>query len=297
MPGKADGVVKRDPLKRDPLRPLVGAGTCYLLYYVLTNILVPIGQFTGGQMIALTVPPLIAAAISSALAMAIFESRKVGDTGLAWVDGSLRNLLTGIVLGIVAAALAVLPAVAFGLAHFRYSTNADASWRGALFTPILLFCGALGEEIAFRGFTLQYLMRGYWRWAAIFGIAALFGVLHAGNPGATTMSTINTAGFGVVFGVAVLRSHDLWLPAGIHFAWNTALPFLGAGLSGITIKVTGYELIWRAGDLWSGGLYGPEASVITSGVIVLLLIAVSKVPAVRGTAYLVQESEPVVLSA
>ena len=279
-------------VKRDPLRPLVGAGTCYLLYYVLTNILVPIGQFTGGQMIALTVPPLIAAAISSALAMAIFESRKVGDIGLAWVDGSLRNLLTGIALGFLAATLAILPAVALGMAHFRYSANADVSWRGAFFTPLLLFCGALGEEIAFRGFTLQYLMRGYGRWAAIFGIAALFGVLHAGNPGATTMSTINTAGFGVVFGVALLRSHDLWLPAGIHFAWNTALPFFGVGLSGITIKVTGYELIWRAGDLWSGGLYGPEASVITSMVIVLLLIAVSKVPAVKGTAYMVQESEP-----
>jgi membrane protease YdiL (CAAX protease family) len=278
--------------KRDPLRPLIGAGTCFLLYRILTYILVPIGEFTGGQMIALTVPPLIAAAISSALAMAIFESRKVGDTGLAWVDGSLRNLLTGVVLGIVAAALAILPAVALGLAHFRYSPNADATWRGALFTPILLFCGALGEEIAFRGFTLQYLMRGYGRWAAILGIAALFGVLHAGNPGATTMSTINTAGFGIVFGVAVLRSHDIWLPAGIHFAWNAALPFFGVGLSGITIKVTGFELIWRAGDLWSGGLYGPEASVITSGVIVLLLVAVSKVPTVRGTAYLVPESEP-----
>jgi len=284
--------VPDEVVKRDPLRPLIGAGTCFLLYRILTYILVPIGAFTGGQMIALTVPPLIAAAISSALAMAIFESRKVGDTGLAWVDGSLRNLLTGIVLGIVAAALAILPAVALGLAHFRYSPNADASWRGALFTPILLFCGALGEEIAFRGFTLQYLMRGYGRWAAILGIAALFGVLHAGNPGATTMSTINTAGFGIVFGVAVLRSRDLWLPAGIHFAWNAALPFFGVGLSGITIKVTGYELIWRAGDLWSGGLYGPEASVITSAVIVLLLVAVSKAPTVRGTAYLVPESEP-----
>jgi uncharacterized protein len=287
-----DELLKRDEVvKRDPLRPFIGAGTCFLLYWFILNVLEWMAGMIGAQMISLTVPPLLAAAISSALAMAIFESRKVGDTGLAWVAGSLRNLLIGIALGIAAAALAILPAVALGLAHFHYSSNADVSWRGALLTPMLLFSGALGEEIAFRGFTLQYLMRGYGRWAAILGIAALFGVLHAGNPGATTMSTINTAGFGVVFGMAVLRSHDLWLPAGIHFAWNTALPFFGVGLSGITIKVTGYELIWRAGDLWSGGLYGPEASVITSMVIVLLLVAISKVPAIRGTAYMVQESE------
>ncbi len=281
--------------KRDPLRPLIGAGTCFLLYRIMLALLVPVGQVMGGEMIALTVPPLVAAAISSALAMAIFESRKLADTGLAWGDGAFRNLLSGIVIGIAAGAIAVLPAVAVGAAHFHYNPHADVSWGGALFTPVLLFCGALGEEIAFRGFTLQYLMRGYGRWASIIGIGALFGLLHAGNPGATTMSTINTTGFGIVFGVAVLRSKDLWLPAGIHFAWNTILPFLGVGLSGLTIKVTGYELVWNAGDLWSGGQYGPEASVIASGVIVLMLVAIWKVPVVEGSAYLVAESEQVTL--
>jgi len=283
-----------DAGKRDPLRPLIGAGTCFIIYRILLWVLVPVGQVMGGEMIALTVPPLVAAAVSSALAMAIFESRKLADTGLGSGDGALRNLVIGIGLGLVAASLAVLPAVALGLAHFHYSANADVSWRGALFTPVLLFCGALGEEIAFRGFTLQYLMRGYGRWPAILGIAALFGLLHADNPGATAISTINTAGFGIVFGAAVLRSRDLWLPAGIHFAWNTALPFLGVGLSGLTIKVTGYELLWNAGDLWSGGHYGPEASALTSAVIVLLLIAVWKVPVARGSAYLVAESEPAI---
>jgi membrane protease YdiL (CAAX protease family) len=278
--------------KRDPLRPLIGAGTCFLLYRILLYFLVPVGEFMGGRMIALTVPPLLAAAVSSALAIAIFESRRLGDTGLAWVNGTFRNLIIGIGLGFAAAALAILPAVAFGVAHFHYSSDADVSWAGALFTPVLLFCGALGEEIAFRGFALQYLMRGYGRWAAIVGTGVLFGLFHAGNPGATTMSTINTAGFGIVFGAAVLRSHDLWLPAGIHFAWNTALPFLGVGLSGITIKVTGYELLWNAGDFWSGGSYGPEASALTSMVIVLLLIAIWKVPAVKGSAYLAAEAEP-----
>ena len=280
-----------EPTKPDPLRPLIGAGTCFLIYYVLQNVLVPVGRFMGGEMIALTVPPLVSAAIASALAMAIFESRKLGDTGLTWREGTLRNLLVGIALGTIAALLAILPAVALGLAHFHYAANADVSWGGALFTPVLLFCGALGEEIAFRGFVLQYLMRGYGKWVAILSTGILFGLLHAGNPGATTMSTINTAAFGMAFGVALLRSHDLWLPAGIHFAWNTALPFLGVGLSGLTIKVSRYELVWNGGDLWSGGKYGPEASVLTSVVIVLLLAAIWMVPVVRGTAYMVPESE------
>jgi membrane protease YdiL (CAAX protease family) len=281
-----------ESVKRDPLQPLIGAGTCFLLYRILLYILVPIGQFMGGQMIALTVPPLIAAALASAMAMVIFEAGKLGDTGLAWVPGTLRNLLTGTALGATAASLAILPAVALGQAHFHYSANVDVSVGGALFTPILLFCGALGEEIAFRGFVLQYLMRGYGRWAAIIGTGTLFGLLHAGNPGAAMTGTINTIGFGIVFGAAVLRSQDMWLPTGIHFAWNAVLPFFGVRLSGLTIKVTGYELVWSTGDLWSGGLYGPEASAITSLVIVLLFIAVWKIPVAKGTAYLVPEQEP-----
>jgi hypothetical protein len=277
---------------RDPLRPIIGAGTCFLLYRVLLYFLVPVGDALGGRMIALTVPPLVAAGVSAALAMAIFESRRLGDLGLAWVAGTTRNFITGILLGIVAASLSVLPAVALGLAHFQRSSSSDVSASGALFTPILLFCGSLGEEIAFRGFSLQYLMRGYGRWTAILATAALFGLLHAGNPDATALSTLNTVGFGIVFAVAVLRSRDLWLPAGIHFAWNTVLPFLGVGLSGLTIKVTAYEVVWNAGNFWSGGQYGPEASGVTSVIIVLLLAATWKVPVTPGSAYLVAESQP-----
>ncbi len=277
---------------RDPLMPLVGAGVCFLLYRILSYFLVPVGEALGGRMIALTVPPLVSAAVSAALAMAIFESRRVGDIGLAWVNGTFRNFVTGICLGVVAASLSVLPAVALGFAHFQHSANTDISLGGSIFTPILLFCGSLGEEIAFRGFSLQYLVRGYGRWAAILATAALFGLLHARNPDATTLSTINTVGFGIVFAIAVLRSRDLWLPAGIHFAWNTVLPFLGVGLSGLTIKVTAYEVVWNAGNFWSGGQYGPEASGVTSVIILLLLAAIWKVPVTPGSAYLVAESRP-----
>ncbi len=277
---------------RDPLRPLLGAVTCFILYRVLLYFLVPIGEALGGRMIALTVPPLVAAAVSAALAMAIFETRRLGDIGLAWVNGTFRNFLTGICLGLVAASLSVLPAVALGFAHFQRSPNPDISFGGALFTPILLFCGSLGEEIAFRGFSLQYLMRGYGRWAAILCTSALFGLLHARNDYATPLSTVNTVGFGIVFAAAVLRSRDLWLPAGIHFAWNTILPFLGVGLSGLTIKVTAYEVVWNAGVFWSGGNYGPEASGVTSVIVVLLLAAIWKVPVTPGAAYLVAESQP-----
>jgi len=116
----------------------------------------------------------------------------------------------------------------------------------------------------------------------------LFGALHKDNPGASWLSFANTALFGVLFGVALLRSHDLWVPVGLHFGWNATLPFLGVELSGLTIKVTGYQLIWTAGDLWSGGKYGPEAGLTATVVLAILFIAIWKIPFRRNAAYLLE---------
>jgi membrane protease YdiL (CAAX protease family) len=277
--------------ERDPIRPILGAALCMFLYYVTLVMVTPAMNFLGGRLAAITVTTLLAGCFWSALGMAIFESRSLADLGLRWHCGAGRNLLTGVAVGAGGALLAIIPPVMAGLAHFERMPGDDVSLRGALFTPLLLLCGAAGEEIAFRGFALQFLMRGYGAWAGILGMGALFGLLHANNPGATTLGIVNTAGFGVLFGAALLRTHDLWLPIGIHFGWNAALPFLGVDLSGLTIKVTDYELVWKAGNLWSGGSYGPEASLLASAVLVILFAAVWKIPVCRVRAYLLDSPE------
>jgi hypothetical protein len=272
---------------RDPVRPFLGAATAFIVYWVVWNLLISPVRFLGGEMVADTIPLLIAATAASALGMAIFESRSLGDLGFQWCDGISRpNLLIGIGLGAGGAIFLILPAIVFGMAHFERLASPDVSWPAAIFAPLLLLCGAAGEEIVFRGFMLQYLMRGYGNWAAIIGIGIVFGALHAGNPGATTLSILNTAGFGILFGAALLRTHDLWLPIGIHFGWNAALPFLGVTLSGLTIRVTEYRLVWSASDLWSGGRYGPEAGLLATAVLAILAVIVWKVPVHRGWAFL-----------
>lgn len=270
----------------DPFRPLLGAGLFAFGYYVVLNLIATVAQFLGREMVAQTLPPLIAASLLGALAMAIFESRKLSDLGLYWRAGTGRNLLTGLAVGAAGAMLLIAAPVLAGMAHFERVQGTDFSPRVALFTLALLFCGAAGEEIAFRGFPLQFLMRGYGAWISIVGIGILFGLLHGFNPGATPLSMANTAGFGVLFGMALLRSHDLWLPIGLHFGWNATLPFLGVELSGFTIQVVGYQLVWKAGKLWSGGDYGPEASLLATVVLVILFAVVRMVPVRKGFAYL-----------
>ena len=285
--------------KHDPFRPLLGAGLFAFGYYILLNLVATVAQFLGRAMVAQTIPPLVAASLMGALAMAIFESRSLSDLGLHWREGTGRNLLTGIAVGAGGAILLIVAPVLAGLAHFEPVPDSSVgafSLRTALFMLALLFCGAAGEEIAFRGFPLQFLMRDYGAWISIIGIGIIFGLLHGFNPGATPLSMANTAGFGILFGVALLRSHDLWLPIGFHFGWNAALPFLGVELSGFTIRVVGYQLVWKAGNLWSGGTYGPEASLLATGVLLVLFAVIRKVPVNRGVAYLLdpepEESRP-----
>jgi uncharacterized protein len=280
--------------KPDPYRPLLGAGLFAFGYYILLKLAATFAEFLGRDMVAQTIPPLIAASLMGALAMAIFESRSFSDLGLHWREGAGRNLLTGIAVGAGGAILLIAIPVVGGIAHFESAPGAAFSWSPALFTLALLFCGAAGEEIAFRGFPLQFLIRGYGAWISVAGIGILFGLLHGNNPGATPLALANTAGFGILFGVALLRTHDLWLPIGFHFGWNAALPFLGVELSGFTIQVVGYRLVWKAGNLWSGGTYGPEASLLASGVLLVLFAVIRKVPVRRGVAYLLdpEREEP-----
>ena len=127
-------------------------------------------------------------------------------------------------------------------------------------------------------------MGAFGDWAAIIPGALAFGLLHLLNPNASWLGAINTIGFGVVFGYAFSRSRDLWLPIGLHFGWNLTLPLFGATLSGLRINVTGYEMSWTAGKLWSGGDYGPEAGLWTSVVVLLMFAAVRKGPVRRQAA-------------
>jgi membrane protease YdiL (CAAX protease family) len=68
--------------------------------------------------------------------------------------------------------------------------------------------------------------------------AAVFGRVHAGNPGASWVSSLSIAlESGVLLGLAYAATRSLWLPIGLHFGWNfTAGGIFGAAVSGGTIQ-------------------------------------------------------------
>lgn len=219
-----------------------------------------------------------AAAIANSVAIAAYERGGLADVGLGWGAASKRNLALGLAGGIGAAVVVLAPPLILGLAHWEPAGEGWGGLGSILFVSLLLLFGAIGEELLFRGYGFQVLLGTVGRFATILPMAALFGVAHANNQNASTAGIVNTVLWGLLFCFAFLKSRDLWLPIGIHYGWNVTLPLFGANLSGFTMKVTGYSMRWSIGDVWSGGEYGPEAGVLTTGVVLLLFVLLWKAP-------------------
>lgn len=231
-----------------------------------------------GILIAGAVGTFLAAAAANAITVRIFERGRLSDMGLGWDYRSLRNIGLGLSSGILAAALFLAPALIFGAASVQADPEFPASLPSFVFLTCSLLFGAFGEEMMFRGYAFQTLVAGSGPFSALLPTSLLFAFAHAGNQGVSWLGLINTFGFGLVLGYAYIRSRDLWLPIAIHFGWNWALVVFGLNVSGFKMGVTGFVVRWNVSDLWSGGSYGPEASVLTCGIIVALIAVLYRAP-------------------
>jgi hypothetical protein len=156
-----------------------------------------------------------------------------------------------------------------GTLHVHFWTSSHAF--GLLLLNLgTLAVAALAEEVAFRGYSYRRLIEATGPVAATILMSLLFGVGHMLNPGATWASTLVTILAGVLFSVAWLRTHGLWLGWGLHFAWNASMGILfGLPISGIN-DFSSIIQTRAVGPLWlTGGDYGPEGAGFT--VIVLLI--------------------------
>ncbi len=169
----------------------------------------------------------------------------------------------GAALGWGIIVLAVLPMALFGSLRVHFFTD-PRSFLLLIINLLTLLVAALAEEVAFRGFAFRALIQAIGPVTATLIMAVLFGLEHMANPNATGIGILIAMLAGVVFSVAWLRTHGLWLPWGLHFAWNASMGVLfGLPVSGITDFSTVIQTD-ALGRRWlTGGSYGPEAALFT----------------------------------
>ena len=127
------------------------------------------------------------------------------------------------------------------------------------------FVVAVGEEIVFRGIMFRLLDSQFNLWVALIISAIVFGAAHIINPNATVVSTVGISlATGVLFGLLFKYYRTLWVPIGIHWSWNFVQGTVtGCPVSGGAPDYSILQSVTSGPELFTGGLFGPEASIIT----------------------------------
>lgn len=197
----------------------------------------------------------------------LFEDLPMRALGWTLHRGWLRDLLTGTLLGVVSLMLAALVATVLGGYKFGVASSiSNVAFLKTFFGSAFIFViAAAAEEMLFRGYPLQTMMRALPFLAAVVPSSVLFAYVHLDNPNvAWGFTFINTTLAGFWLAVAYLRTRSLWFPLGLHWAWNWAMgALLGLPVSGIT-SLTRAPLLHATdtGPAWlTGGAYGIEGGV------------------------------------
>jgi len=173
---------------------------------------------------------------------------------------ALRRLGLGLFAGFAVFSVAVAIAAALGV--YRITGAGDASD----FFPALLAAAifpAISEELVFRGILFRWIEDFGGSWLALLLTSAFFGAVHLNNPNSSPIAAIGIAfEAGVMLGAAYMLTRSLWLPMGIHAAWNLTqgelydIPVSGTKVHGLVdAQLTGPPLL-------TGNGFGLEASLI-----------------------------------
>jgi len=135
---------------------------------------------------------------------------------------------------------------------------------------------AVTEELWMRALLFRLLWRAFGPVPALAVVAAVFGALHLANPGATALAGATVAMAGVMFCALYALTGRLWVPIGVHAAWNLAQGYLfGAAVSGGDLGGSIAVSTARAGaPTWlTGGAFGPEASVVALALVTAVTVS------------------------
>jgi hypothetical protein len=205
------------------------------------------------------------------------ERRSLETIGLLR-SGAVRRFVHGHLLGVGSVLLAV-GAIAL-LGGYRASGVLPAfASAGALGGALLLLFGfavqSSVEEIVFRGWMLSAIARKLNVPIAVLLTSLLFGFMHysSNNP----LAVVGTFMFSLLMCCWALRVGHVWGVMGWHSGWNWLLA------TGFELPLSGTnpiepplitQLLDRGPQLLTGGLYGPEASVVTIAALAVASAAV-----------------------
>jgi uncharacterized protein len=221
---------------------------------------------------------VLVAAVVPALVLARVEKRRWGVYGLPGQKAFGKLFWVGASWGF--ASITLLLGAMYGLRVFDVGHLAIHGVRvvkfAAFWAVFFLLVGCF-EEFLFRGYSQFALTRAIGFWPTAVLLSSLFGWTHRGNEGEQWPGLLAAAGIGFFFCLTLRRTGNLWFAVGFHAAWDWGETFLysvpdsGTQFPGHLLKSSFHGPRWL-----TGGMVGPEGSVLCFVVIALTWIAFSK---------------------
>ena len=227
------------------------------------------------------------------LGLALLERRRFGVYGLP--SRRLRDIVPGALWGLIAISGLIGLLWRLGALVFdqRLLQGAAALRYGLIWLSIFLLVG-LFEEFLFRGYIQFTLMRGLLGLArqfspahermVAFWISALcwstvFFVTHMANAGENASGLAGVFLAGILFSYALWHTGSLWWGVGFHMTWDWGQSFLfGVPDSGTLSQGRLFETHAVGRTLISGGMDGPEGSLLLIPVFLLMFLAIRLQP-------------------
>ncbi|MDH3891090.1 MAG: CPBP family intramembrane metalloprotease [candidate division Zixibacteria bacterium] len=201
----------------------------------------------------------------------LIERRKASELALR---GSVAEFGRGFGIG-TALMVTVVAVLAVG-GYYRiesFDPNPAIAVQGFL----RMFSAAFLEEMVFRLIVFKITEEALGSWLALVVQAALFGLVHAGNPNATWFSSVAImVEAGVLLAAAFMYTRRIWMIFGLHLAWN----FIQSTVFGLTVSGHTVEGLVRpsvTGPEWlTGGAFGVEASWLAVGLCLMVGLVMLK---------------------
>lgn len=184
------------------------------------------------------------------------------------------RFLWGLAWGFAAISVVVLALDKLGyLSLDGRALNGAIAWRYALLWGVAFLLVGFFEESMLRGYLQSTLARGLGFWWAALILSFLFGFGHGHNPGESPVGLFSAGAIGLVFCLSLWYTGSLWWAVGFHAAWDWGESyFYGTADSGWVVQGHLYNEHPVGKLLWSGGLTGPEGSLIIVPVIILIAL-------------------------
>lgn len=242
-------------------------------------------------MIATYVMIVIWVVFISWICLRFLDQMSLASLGFDFHANWWREILRGIAIAsAMVMAVVIIQAIGGGtrvIPNARWWSGGEVDFAG-LFTVgrditaalALLAVAGTFEELVYRGYPFQTLLRGAPAIVPILLFSILFGFGHWNNPNRTFFSTANTILAGIWLAAAYLRTRSLWFPTALHFTWNWMMgAFFGLPVSGLSIPQHPIFISTSQHPLWlTGGNYGAEGGAATTLVLIVTIFIILKSP-------------------